>query len=85
MEWNIQFDSRVIKDMKKIDEPVKRRIWESINNMLEKPETADIKKLKGKASEYRLRVGDWRVRFQVDYTRKTYFVTHVKHRRDIYS
>ena len=43
MEWNIQFDSRVIKDMKKIDEPVKRRIWESINNMLEKPETADIK------------------------------------------
>ncbi len=84
MEWNIQLDSRATKDMKKIDEPAKRQIWESIKNMLEKPETADIKKLKGTASGYRLRVGDWRARFQVDYTRKTYLVTHVKHRRDIY-
>jgi len=52
--------------------------------MLETPEAADIKKLKGKLGDYRLRVGDWRVRFQADHARKTYLVTHVKHRRDIY-
>jgi len=84
MGWNIQFDSRALKDMKQLDLPIRKRIWESINNMLEKPEAADIKKLKGTPGEYRLRVGDWRVRFQADHTRKTYLVTHVKHRRDIY-
>ncbi len=53
--------------------------------MLKNPESADIKKLKGTDNEYRLRVGDWRVRLQVDYTYKTYLVTHVKHRREVYS
>ena len=30
MEWSIKFDNRAVKDLKKLDEPVKRRIWESI-------------------------------------------------------
>jgi mRNA-degrading endonuclease RelE of RelBE toxin-antitoxin system len=37
-----------------------------------------IKKLKGKTGEYRLRVGDWRVRFRVDFINRTYLITHVK-------
>jgi len=84
MNWKIQLSRRAIKDIKNLDEPIKIRVWESIINMLKHPESVDIKKLKGKSREYRLRVGDWRVRFQVDYTQKTYLITHVKHRRDTY-
>ena len=84
MSWQIQWSKRAIKTMQKLDEPLKSRIWDSINNMPKHPESADIVKLKSKSGEYRLRVGDWRVKFRVDFIHKVYLITHVKHRKDIY-
>jgi len=84
MNWHIQWSRNAIKDMQKLDRPLKNRIWDSLNRMVKQPQLSDIKKLKGKTGEYRLRVGDWRVRFRVDFINRTYLITHVKHRRDIY-
>lgn len=84
MKWQLRWNNRAIKDIKKLDEPVKKRILESLNSLVQQPESADVKKLKGDPSEYRLRAGDWRVRFQVDFTNKIYLIKHVKHRKDIY-
>ena len=84
MSWLIQWSRSAIKDMQKLDKPVKSRIWDSLNSLAEQPQLSDIKKLKGKTGEYRLRVGDWRVRFRADFINRTYLITHVRHRRDIY-
>ena len=84
MNWHIQWSRNAINDMQKLDRPLKNRIWDSLNRMVKQPQLSDIKKLKGKTGEYRLRVGDWRVRFRVDFINRTYLITHVKHRRDIY-
>ena len=84
MKWELRWSNCAIKDIKKLDESVKKTVWESLNSLVQQPESADIKKLKGTPSEYRLRIGDWRVRFQVDFTNKIYLITHVKHRKDIY-
>ncbi len=84
MNWHIQWSRNAIKDMQKFDKPLKNRIWDSLNSMAKQPQLSDIKILKGKTGEYRLRVGDWRVRFHVDFINRTYLITHVKHRRDIY-
>ncbi len=84
MNWHIEWSRNAIKDIQKLDKLLKKRIWESLDNMAKQPQFADIKKLKGKSGEYRLRVGEWRVRFRADFLNKTYLITHVKHRRDIY-
>ena len=44
----------------------------------------DVKAMKGKPGEYRLRVGDWRVRFALDPTRGELVVQHVLNRREAY-
>ena len=44
----------------------------------------DIKKLKGHADLYRLRVGDYRVVFGIDKQNKEVCIAAVGHRRDIY-
>ena len=84
MKWRLQWNNRAIKDVKKLDESVKKRILESLNSLVQQPASADVKKLKGNSNEYRLRVGEWRVRFQVDFTNNIYLIKHVKHRKDIY-
>lgn len=47
-------------------------------------ERGHVKKLKGVEGEYRLRVGDWRVRFAVDASRGEVVVFRVLPRGDVY-
>ncbi|MBI4579691.1 MAG: type II toxin-antitoxin system RelE/ParE family toxin [Planctomycetes bacterium] len=41
-------------------------------------------KLAGTKSTYRVRVGDWRIVYEIDDGRQTVFVTIVAHRREVY-
>jgi mRNA interferase RelE/StbE len=47
------------------------------------PRPPGIKKLKGREG-WRLRIGDYRVIYEIDDTQKIIIVLHVGHRRDIY-
>ncbi len=42
-------------------------------------------KLKGFKNEYRIRVGDYRIRYQIDDKQKYVILLHCGHRRDIYN
>jgi mRNA interferase RelE/StbE len=61
--WRVVFDDRARKDLRRIDPPTRKRILAAITKLGQSAElTGDIKRLRG-SNEYRLRVGDWRVRF----------------------
>lgn len=59
------------------------RIIEALDMLLTKPETLDIKPLKGR-SELRLRLGKYRVLFIEDRETQTYVVTTIGSRGDVY-
>lgn len=64
--WRVVIDDRARKDLRRIDPPTRRRILAAITKLGQSAElTGDVKRLKG-SNEYRLRVGDWRVRFDRD-------------------
>lgn len=64
--WRVVIDDRARKDLRRIDPPTRKRILAAITKLGQSAElTGDIKRLQG-SSEYRLRVGDWRVRFERD-------------------
>jgi mRNA interferase RelE/StbE len=64
--WRVVIDDRARKDLRRIDPPTRDRILRAIARMAQGAElTGDIKRLQG-SHEYRLRVGDWRVRFDRD-------------------
>jgi mRNA interferase RelE/StbE len=64
--WRVVIDDRARKDLRQVDPPNRKRILAAITKLGQSAElTGDIKRLKG-SSEYRLRVGDWRVRFERD-------------------
>ena len=71
-------------DLKKIDRQYIPRILEAIESLAENPFPGQSKKLKDSESSYRLRVGDYRVIYQVDQEKKTIVIYHIRHRKDAY-
>jgi mRNA interferase RelE/StbE len=59
------------------------RVLNGLNRLAE-TSTGDIKKLAGSDSEWRLRIGHWRVRFIFDRARQAIIILRVLHRREAY-
>lgn len=60
--FKIVYSKRAVKFLKKQDKPTQKRILDAISGL---PLSGDIKKLQG-VGGYRLRVGDFRVLFDVN-------------------
>lgn len=58
----IKYHNQAVKHIKALDKPTKQRIKVGI----EKLPLGDIKKLKGFSQTFRLRIGDYRVLFDLD-------------------
>jgi mRNA interferase RelE/StbE len=63
---------------------IRNRLVEKILLLVADPRPPGVKKLKGFENEYRLRVGDYRIRYEIDDRTLTVVILDCKHRRDIY-
>jgi mRNA interferase RelE/StbE len=73
-------------DLKKIDKPIANRIIKKLKWLFQNMDVIIHESLKGELSSFlKLRVGDWRVIYEVDFDTKIIYVHKIGHRRDIYS
>ncbi len=78
----IEWTEAALDDMADLERVVARRVKQSIERFAEAG-TGDIKKLQGfHPPEFRLRVGDYRVRFQIDGS--GFKILRILNRRDAY-
>lgn len=82
MTYHIEFKPRAIKDIKAIDKNEARRIIDKIES-LKNDLAGDVKRLTHFTPEYRLRVGSYRVLFEVEGA--IVVIYRVRHRKDAYS
>lgn len=59
-------------------------MWESIGTLAHNPYPPGRKKLMGHEELYRIRIGSWRVVYQVDDATQTVTVLRVGRREDVY-
>ena len=71
-------------DIKKIDRKFIPIVLDSIENLSENPFPVQSRKMKDAESTYRLRVGDYRVIYQVNVQNKVVVVYYIRHRKDAY-
>jgi mRNA interferase RelE/StbE len=62
--------------LRRLDPTIARRILEAITRFAE-TEYGDVIRLRGTDNEFRLRVGDWRVRFQISDTSEVMEIVRV--------
>jgi mRNA interferase RelE/StbE len=81
VNYDLRFKPRSVKDLKKLPAELRRRIIEKVAEMTEDL-AGDVKQLTNFTPEYRLRVGDYRVLFEIE--GNTIVVYRVRHRREAY-
>lgn len=81
MIYQIEFKPRAVKDLKDLPKAQYRRVVAKIE-ALQHDLAGDVKKLTNFTPEYRLRVGDYRVLFEVEGS--AVVVYRVLHRREAY-
>ncbi len=79
--FTVELKPRAIKDLKTIPKLEARKIVEKIK-VLEIGLSGDIKRLTNFTPEYRMRVGDYRVLFEIEEAKVV--VYRIKHRKEAY-
>jgi mRNA interferase RelE/StbE len=73
---------RDIERLKRISRQDFERITRAIRALMEEPRPHGVAKLKGTDDGYRIRVGDYRVTYEVDDDDKTVVISHIRRRNE---
>lgn len=66
MSDGYEFAASARRDLRRLDPPVQRRVVDALDRLTGDPPAGDVVRLTGIEDEWRLRVGDWRIRFTRD-------------------
>ena len=83
MAYTIEFRNKVLKALIKINEPNYSAIKKQIYDLADNPRPQGYKKLKGREG-YRIRVGDYRIIYEIFDTVLLIEVIDLGHRKEIY-
>ena len=81
--YNIKFEKRVSRDLKKIDKKEIPVILDQINQLTENPYPSNASKLKGRDA-WRIRTGNYRIIYSVVEHDLLILVVKIGHRKDVY-
>ncbi|MCC6603585.1 MAG: type II toxin-antitoxin system RelE/ParE family toxin [Anaerolineae bacterium] len=82
--YKIKIKRSAERDLKRFPNALFLRINQHILALRDNPRPPGVRKLQGDLEGWRVRVGDYRIVYQVDDDAKTVTIVRVRHRRDVY-
>jgi mRNA interferase RelE/StbE len=82
--FRIEWKKSTRKDLRRLPASTEERIVEIVENLAEDPFPHGVEKLSGSQHAYRIRVGDYRVVYEVVVELKLVEIQRVRHRKDVY-
>jgi mRNA interferase RelE/StbE len=83
VSWTVVLTAGAQRDLRRLDQPVATRILNALIRLADTGQ-GDVTRLQGIPDGWRLRVGDWRVRFRYDYPTRTLEVLRILPRGQAY-
>ena len=82
--YDINFKPSVEKDLRSLSKMLVSRVMERIERLKTDPFPRHAVKLSGTERLYRIRVGDYRIVYEVDTQARQVMIHYVRHRREVY-
>lgn len=82
--YEIVWDSQPRKFLKNLSKEDAIRIIKKVETLKENPRNEGVIKLKGRKEEYRIRQGDYRIRFLIADGILRVIIIDIDHRKDVY-
>ena len=81
--FEITWTEKAYEQLNKLDGMIAHRILKKLDELSQDPFSKDIRRLKGERA-YRMRIGDYRVIFDIDKNKLIILILRVGHRKKIY-
>lgn len=81
--YRVEVQRSAERELSRLSAELFARVTTKISALAEDPRPPGAQKLMG-LDGYRIRVGDYRILYELDDTTRVVFVTRVRHRRDVY-
>jgi mRNA interferase RelE/StbE len=83
-QYKIDIKPSALRELEKLSDSLIARLVPKIESLAADPRPSGCKKLRGYKDLWRIRVGDYRVVYVIDDTRKKLSITRIAHRQDVY-
>ena len=83
--FRVEWKKSTKKDLRKLPASVVERVVEAVGLLSANPFPQGVEKLSGAEHSYRIRLGDYRVVYNVFREWKLVEIQRVRHRKDVYS
>jgi mRNA interferase RelE/StbE len=84
MAYKITVRPGALRDLRHLPKEMQVRMRAAIDRLAEQPRPAGCVKLIGYAAQFRVRVGDYRVIFEIDDNSRSVRVVAIGHRREVF-
>ncbi|MBD2499948.1 type II toxin-antitoxin system RelE family toxin [Anabaena azotica] len=84
MSYKVEILKGALKQLKKLSPEVQERIQAKIDELATEPRPNGVKKLKGQENTYRIRVGDYRILYDIFDDILLVTVVDIGHRSKVY-
>jgi len=82
--YQVEFSKKASKELRKIDSRYVPRIYEVAESLSSEPRPVGCKKLSGSEHTYRIRVGDYRIIYDIEDDKLVILVIRIRHRQSAY-
>jgi len=83
-KYRLEVKERAVKELTRVRPEIGKRLLQSVESLSSDPRPRQSHKLSGSENSYRLRVGDYRVLYQVDDEAMLVTIFKIGHRREVY-
>jgi mRNA interferase RelE/StbE len=84
MSYRVTLTATAVKERKRIDPIIRKRIDQALIGLQSQPRPSGVKKLSGRHQDWRVRVGDYRILYEIDDDQQQITIWRIAHRREAY-
>ena len=82
--YEVFLERRAERDLKKLSTEMFNRIIPHLKALSENPKPSGCRKITGSKSDWRIRIGDCRIIYEIDARKKAVKVMRIRHRKEAY-
>ncbi len=84
MAYAVYMRSSAERERRRLQGHIRQRINRNLLQLELEPRPSGVEKLVGRPNSWRIRVGDYRILYEIDDTNQRVIICRIAHRRDVY-
>jgi mRNA interferase RelE/StbE len=84
MSYQVVLSKSAKRDLNNLDKIFQQNMAKHLQSLTTGPRPDGVAKLRGTEDEWRIRVGDYRIIYEIDDDKQIITILRIKHRREVY-